>query len=308
MLPEWYNQRAQCSVAAAPWPTARAGLALRRAVAAFGEALAREVAGAPSRPGSWLSRLDARSKTAAAVVLIVVVTFLHSLWLIGAMLAVTLTLSLTNGIDGRRLGRVLLGAPLFSLLVILPATLNLVTDGPPLLALWHPGPGARFGPWELPAVIAITRPGVIVAARFLLRVLSCLTLAFLLVATTGPDDLLNGLRRLGMPRAFGMVLTMMQRYVGVLLRAAQEIHLAKISRSIAAGPLRGEQAWVAAGMGSLFRRTRRLAEEVHEAMLSRGYDGDLQVAAPARWGLRDGLLVIAALLLSAALLLADRLL
>jgi cobalt/nickel transport system permease protein len=192
--------------------------------------------------------------------------------------------------------------------MILPACLNIVTDGAPLLTLWRLGPDAHFGPWDLPAAITITTPGLEVAARFLLRVLTCVTLAFLLVATTGPDELLNGLRRLGMPRAFAMVLTMMHRYTVVLLRAAQEIHLAKLSRSMGAVSLSGEQRWVATGMGSLFRRTRHLADEVHEAMLSRGYDGDLQVAAPARWRLRDGLLVNAALLLSAALLLADRLL
>ena len=121
----------------------------------------------------------------------------------------------------------------------------------------------------------MTGSGLIVAGRFLLRSLDCVTLAYLLVATTDPAALLGGLRRLGMPRVFGMVLTMAQRYVAVLLRAAEEIHLAKLSRTIAPARLRGEQRWVAAGIGILFRRTHKLAQEVHLAMISRGYDGEL---------------------------------
>ena len=89
--------------------------------------------------------------------------------------------------------------------------------------------------------------------------------------------LLNALRRLGMPRAFGMVLTMAHRYVALILRLAEEIHLAKISRTMCAGSVRSEQRWAAAGIGILFRRTHKLAGEVQNAMISRGYDGDLQV-------------------------------
>ena len=80
-----------------------------------------------------------------------------------------------------------------------------------------------------------------------------------------------------MPRVFGMVLTMAHRYLAVLLRAAEEIHLAKISRTISAGSMRNEQRWAAAGIGILFRRSHKLACEVHNAMASRGYDGDPQV-------------------------------
>lgn len=306
MLPDWYAESPASVAPQADRAARRTGLMVRRALASLGEAMAREMAGPQTHPDSWLGRFDARGKIAGAIILIVVATLVHRLPVLAMMLVVGVVLSLASGTGPRRLGRIWLGVPLFSLAMILPACLNLVTDGAPLLTLWRPGPDAYLGPWELPAVIAVTRPGVEVAARFLLRVLTCVTLAFMLVATTSPDELLHGLRRLGMPRVFAMVLTMMHRYTVVLLRAAQEIHLAKLSRSMGVVSLAGEQHWVAAGMGSLFRRTRYLADEVHEAMLSRGYDGDLQVAAPARWRLLDGLLVAVALLLSAVALMVDR--
>jgi cobalt/nickel transport system permease protein len=103
-----------------------------------------------------------------------------------------------------------------------------------------------------------------------------------------------------------MVLTMSHRYLTVLLRAAEEIHLAKLSRTITAGPLRHEQRWVGAGIGMLFRRTHRLAQEVHEAMLSRGYDGDLQIRPGPGLQRADWIWMGAVALLIAALTVAER--
>jgi cobalt/nickel transport system permease protein len=110
---------------------------------------------------------------------------------------------------------------------------------------------------------------------------------FILVATTEPGTLIASLRRLGMPRAFGMVLAMAQRYLVVILRAAEEIHLAKVSRTIQTASLSSEQHWVAAGAGILFRKTYRMAQDVYAAMISRGYDGDLQVGPAQGWRGRE---------------------
>ena len=80
-----------------------------------------------------------------------------------------------------------------------------------------------------------------------LRATACVCLAMLLAASTSPARLFRGLQGLGVPRVFVMLLGMTERYLAVLLRAAGEIHLAKISRSIAPGRLRQEHSWVAAG-------------------------------------------------------------
>ena len=108
-----------------------------------------------------------------------------------------------------------------------------------------------------------------------------------------------------MPRAFGMVLAMSHRYLVLVMRAAEEIHLAKVSRTMVAGPLKGEQRWVGAGAGILFRRTYRMAQDVHAAMVSRGYDGDPQVGPAEPLRRRDFASVAAAGCLLALLLLMD---
>jgi len=307
MLPDWYAATSAIDLAPRRELPRRRGLLVRRALAALGEALARELGASEAPPASWLSGVEPRAKVIGSVLLIAIATAVHHPIVLAALFGAVAAAALSAGIGMRRLARVWLGVPLFSAAVILPAALNLMTDGPALITLLRLDPGAHVGPWALPPVIAITRPGVVVAARFLLRALDCVSLAFVLAATTDGSMLLNALRRLGMPKAFGMTLAMMQRYLAVLLRAAEDIHLAKLSRSIAASDLRQEQRWVAAGMGALFRRTRRLAEQVHNAMLSRGYDGDVQIGAPRRLRIGDGAWLAAMAIVAAALLAADRL-
>jgi cobalt/nickel transport system permease protein len=257
------------------------------------------------------------------MVLVVSVTLVQKPWPLVGLFALVLALAISSRLALRRLLRVWLGVPLLSLAIILPATLNVVTHGPAILTLCHFAPGSRFGLWALPEALTITRTGLVVAGRFVLRSLTCVSLVQVLVATTGAPALLGALRRLGMPRVFGMVLTVSHRYLVELLRAAQEIHLAKLSRTIpstslrarpeqregagAAGSLRREQRWVAAGIGMLFRRTHRLAQEVHEAMLSRGYDGDLQIRPGPRLRLADWAWLGAVALVIIALILAERL-
>ena len=64
---------------------------------------------------------------------------------------------------------------------MLPALLNVVTPGHPLLTLWHFS-APHFGPWRVPPTLTITDGGVFVAVRFILRTAVCVTLALLLAA------------------------------------------------------------------------------------------------------------------------------
>lgn len=218
-----------------------------------------------SRPG-LLQRIDARAKVVVAFALIVTATLIHGVVALSALYALCLTLALLSRIPVRRLARVWLVVPLFSVAIMLPATLSLVTPGSPVLTLHRANP-----------TLVVTDAGLWVAARFVLRAAVCVSLVLLLTATTRPDRLFRSLRVLGVPKVFVMLLSMMERYLWVLARAAEEIHLAKISRSITQGSLRDEQAWVASGMGSLFRRTRALGQEVYLAMISRGYAGEVHL-------------------------------
>jgi len=286
-LPQWMQTRASPEPVSGRARRSSHPSFLRRAVGGFARVLEEMVSNEKSAeaPG-LLQSLDARAKVLGLAGLIVVATLLQR----PASLALAYGLALLLGVASRlpvsRLLRAWLTVPLFSAAIIAPATLNLVTPGPPVLALWHPAHD-HFGPWALPPVIAVTAPGLALAGRFLLRVGACVTFALLLAATTRPDRLFRGLRALGAPRAFVLLLGMMERYLSAFLRSAQEIHLARLSRTATLGSTRQEQAWVAAGMGSLLRRTQALGAAVFQAMLSRGYTGEARLLESPRWGAQE---------------------
>jgi cobalt/nickel transport system permease protein len=220
-----------------------------------------------------LQRLDARIKVPALIGILVFATLLHSLPGLAACYGIGLALAFASRVPARRIFGAWLIPPLLTALTMLPAALNAITPGQPVLPLW--------------GGLAITDTGLLVVTRFVLRTLACVTLTLLLMATTRPARLFQALRLLGMPQAFVMMLAMLVRYLAVIARAAEEIHLAKLSRTLAPGTLRQEQAWVAAGMGALFRRTQALGEDVYLAMLARGYTGDTHLLDEPRIGRRD---------------------
>jgi cobalt/nickel transport system permease protein len=277
--------------------------AVRRGVASLGAALASQLA--PPRASGWLAPFDARAKVVAVLALLVAISLLHGLPSLAAAGLLALVVAVTAGLRRRELMPLWVGVPLFTLALALPATLNVITPGDAVWVLWVPKV-RDWGPVNLPAQVAVTTPGLVVAARFLLRALASVLLAVTLTATTEPAALVSGLRRLGMPRVFGMILTMMQRYLATVLQMAQDLHLARVSRTIAPESTRQGQRWAAAGIGTLFLSSWRLAEGVHRAMVARGYDGDIRTLASDRCTSRDVLLVAGALVWAAALIFCDR--
>jgi cobalt/nickel transport system permease protein len=287
-LPQWMRTRARPEPARCQWsrfhPSPRF---LHRALGSFArlfEALLTNERTA-SAPG-LLQSLDARAKTLGLTGLIVLATLLQRSGSLVMLLLLSIILAFASRLPLRQVARVWLVVPLFSLAIITPAILNIITPGTPLVTLWTFS-RSHLGPWALPEALTITAPGLMLAFRFLLRVTVCVTLAYLLTATTRPDRLFQGLRALSAPRLFILLLGMMQRYLTVLLRSAQEIHLARLSRSANLGSTRQEQAWIAAGIGALFRKTHTLGEEVFHAMLSRGFTGEIKLLAQPRWTLQE---------------------
>lgn len=122
----------------------------------------------------------------------------------------------------------------------------------------------------------------------------------LLAATTRTADLLQGLRKLGVPGVFVMLLAFIARYVGVLGDQLRSLRIALVSR---APHLRGRHLLAAFGSisGNLFVRSYERGERVYAAMLARGYTGTLPAAASARIGIAEVLLIASALLTAFAL-------
>jgi len=172
------------------------------------------------------------------------------------------------------LKRVWLVVPVFTGVVVLPTIFNVVLPGDPLLVLFHfSGGGHHFGPWMLPNVLAITKQGVHGAVIFVLRVGACVSLSVLLTLTTRWTYLMRGLSMIKIPTLFTMILEMTYRYIYVLLNSASEMFLARKSRTVGKTSTREKQRFVGSAMGVLWAKSIVLSDEVHAAMISRGYRG-----------------------------------
>jgi cobalt/nickel transport system permease protein len=248
-------------------------------------------------PGLWQG-LDARVAVVSTLGLLVAVSLVHHLGVLVAVYLATVVLAALCRLPlGFFVKRVWLFIPIFTGIVVLPATLNVITPGHDVLSL-----GAWFG-----HDLAITREGLTGAALLVTRVATSISLVALLTLTTPWNRLLAALRALLVPRMFVLVLGMAYRYVFHLLDAVTDMYTARRSR--AAGPerdTRSGRAFVTAGAGALFGRTHALAEEVHMAMVSRGYTGEARTLTAPRLRATDVLWLATTMAAVALLVGADR--
>jgi len=242
-----------------------------------------------------LQRRDPRAKVVATLLLLLAAGFAHHLAIIVALYAIVLLLARLSCLPfDFFVKRVWLGIPLFAALMAIPALFTV--PGRPLLVLV-----------DSDAVrVAVTDNGLASAALFIARVGTSVSLAVLLVLTTRWARLLKALRVLHVPEAFVIVLGMTYRYLFLFLHLANNMFLARQSRTV--GPTSGaeQRRWTATTAGALFSKSMKMSGDVHQAMLARGFRGDLRTLADFHMGDSDWLLVAAGLFLAAALLLLDR--
>jgi cobalt/nickel transport system permease protein len=158
--------------------------------------------------------------------------------------------------------RVALITLVFTGLVALPALFNFIRPGDPL--------------WQLTDTIYITRQGVYGSTLLTFRSFTSLSLVFLLTATTKWVNILKALRVLKIPALFVTTLEMAQRYLFLSLELASQTFTARKSRTLGKYNSGEGRRFVAAATGNLLIRTSRLGDEVYQAMLSRGYCGEVR--------------------------------
>jgi cobalt ECF transporter T component CbiQ len=193
--------------------------------------------------------------------------------------------------------RVWLFIPIFTGIVVLPATLNLITPGTIVVPL-----GTWFG-----HEVGVTSEGVHGAAIIVVRVAVSISLVVLLTLTTPWTRLLSALRALFVPKIFILVLGMAYRYLFHLLGSVTDMYSARTSRTIDpdVGVASGRR-FVAASAGALFGKAHALSDEVYLAMVARGYDGNARTLTAFRLRTLDVVWVAGCVLAGAAILGLDR--
>lgn len=249
---------------------------------------------------SPVHRMDARIKLVSVVAFI----FTCSLTPVGAWPVYILLLAMIFSVELlSELGILFyLKRALLALPFVLAALPLLVTSaGEPLL-------GLPFG-------LGISANGVERFASIAIKSWISVQAAILLATTTSFPDILSGLRALKIPRLLVAIIGLMWRYLFVIVDEVLRMLRARTARSGETGlpGLRtgGSVLWrarVTGGMaGSLFLRSLDRSDRIYNAMLARGYDGEIRSMPQARskpsdWMLLAGILAILVFLLFLGLL------
>jgi cobalt/nickel transport system permease protein len=250
-----------------------------------------------ARPGA-LQSLDARAKLLGVVALLVAVGLVRHIPVLAGLYLLALVLAAASRIVLRWfVKRVWLFIPIFTGLIVAPAMFSFVTPGEVVLPLGH-----WFG-----HEVGLTRQGLTSAGLIVCRVATSISLVLLLTLTTPWPRLLAALRALFVPRLLVLVLGMAYRYLFVLLDSISEMVTARRARTIAAGrSARGARTATGFSAGALFGKAHALSEEIHQAMLARGFRGEARTLERVRLRAIDGIWLLACLALTVLVVGGDR--
>jgi cobalt/nickel transport system permease protein len=237
-----------------------------------------------------LQRLDARVKVISLLVLLIATALVHNPVVLTGIYAACLLLAAASRLSLRFfVARVWLFIPIFTGIVVLPATFSFITHGHIVVPL---------GNW-LGTRVGLTEQGLTAAGLIVLRVATSISLVVLVTTTTPWPRLLAALRALLVPRMFILVIGMAYRYLFHLLGSVSDMFTARKARSVGTERnTKRDRAFVAASAGALFGKAHALSEEVHMAMVSRGYRGNAATLTHTRLRAYDVALGAAALALA----------
>ncbi len=254
-----------------------------------------------------LQSLDIRFQLVTFLLILILISVLHtpqSLWLIYAS---SLALAVFSRVPlWFFVKRVWVFVPIFSAAIVLPAILNIVTPGEPVLVLVKLSRKYGWGPYTIPEEIAVTRQGLWGGIVFVSRVAASVSFAVLFTLTRRWADIFAGLRALFVPRIFVMTLSMTERYLFVFLRLIQDMYRARKSRTIRAFSAAAERSWTASRIGVAFRKSVEMSNDVYKAMLSRGFHGDFRTINRFRGSPRDYIWLVTVLAVGGILIVAER--
>ena len=204
-----------------------------------------------------LQRVDPRIKVVGLLAMIVSVSITHSLLAIAGVFIGAAALAVASRISLVDLARwVWTPVLLFTGCIALPAIF--ITPGVPVHAGWP-----------------VTEQGVRTASYLLLRAETAVSLSTLLVLTTRWAHILKALRVLRLPVVFVVILGMTYRYLFLILETALNMFESRESRTVGVLEPSDRRRLATATVGVLLSKSYHLSADVHLAMQSRGFRGEV---------------------------------
>jgi cobalt/nickel transport system permease protein len=213
------------------------------------------------RERGLLQGMDPRAKLLGVLFFIITVSIMRtinpllSLYILSVILAIASNIKVFFFIK-----RVWFFIPFFAGVIAIPSLF--LVPGKPILSFLG---------------LTITGEGITTAAIFVLRVATSVSFLILLILTTKWDHILKALRVFHVPPLFILILSMTYRYIYLLIYTIEDMHISLLSRTIKRHTPKEGQRWIAGRIGFIFYKSRRLSGEVYDAMVSRGFQGDVSI-------------------------------
>ncbi len=256
----------------------------------FGEDIA-------ERPG-LLQRIDPRAKLLSLIILLIAAAVVRNIVVLLVAYAFTLVVAYFSAVPvGFFIKRVWLFVPIFTGIVVLPATLSFITPGEIVIPLWT---------WQGQPV-GITSQGLTAAGLIVSRVALSISLVVLLTLTTPWVELLAALRSLGVPKMFVLIVGMAYRYIFLLLGSVTDMYESRRARTV--GAVKHDKAareFVSSTAGALLGKSHALSEEVHQAMIARGFRGDVKALKTFAFTRADAFYMLVVVIAAAVIVLGDQ--
>jgi energy-coupling factor transporter transmembrane protein EcfT len=235
----------------------------------------------------FMQGAEPRIKIIIIFLFIVLLSFQKTVSGIVVFLSFALLLALLSGVLVILLKR-LMPAMIVTMLIALPAALNLIVAGEPIVMLYEFEKPYVFYQITIPAHIFITKQGALSALTLFLRVTTSVSLVFLITLTTPPNRFIKAVSAF-MPGAFKSIVSISYRYIFFLTRKVEGFIMGFKARNISSLIPRSRisgtrlsdragsssligQKWTASKIGLLFSMSIRLSAELERAMEARGYD------------------------------------
>jgi len=274
--------------------TRRGGRLLEKSVGDIFSALSRFNA----VPGpSQLSKTDVRIKALGIICAVIVTAFAGGFAALLLALCYGLCLYIFAGDAFKRVLPFVVTSLVFFVFIAGPASTNVVTEGEVILPLFNTG-GLNLGFVVMPETTGVTAEGVKAVSRLFLRGFSTLLMVLILSFTSSVSTLISDAP---IPSSLRLILAIMHMNIRKMLAFSADSHLARISRSPAVLGPGHHRSYIGLFLARLFRNSMRTSEEIHSAMLSRGWNRTLPGPGKLTFGRREGAFLAATFLFCVAM-------
>ena len=176
---------------------------------------------------------------------------------------------------------------IFGLLVVLPASLNVITPGEIILNIIRFNRPSHFLIYNIPQNIGITANGLRVVSLVFLRVFNSVSFALLVVYTTPFPAFIKSFKMIGVPDTFLMIISFAYKFIFILSRTIEETYFAFKSRLSGNIKSRNIRGLIGGRIFFIFKRSIIIYQNTYHAMVSRGYNGKIILHSQYHLGMKD---------------------